>query len=417
MQKFVTDIVLVLIFSFSFITGYSQRCLTSLKKEKALVNHPELAQKLKIQEAVIQQWITDQESSPRPRAIETIPVVVHVLWRVNEENISDEQIKSQLDILNKDFRKLNANFKSGPAAFQTLGADIELEFCLASVDPAGRATNGITRRRTTINNIGETENWHSTQAGGQDAWDVDKYLNIWVCDIGDDGTLGFASLPETADPPESDGLVIGHQYFGTVGTAAKSEPNHLGRTTTHEVGHYFNLEHLWGPEDGGCNEDDFVHDTPNQDYESEGCPEFPVYDDCTASGNGIMFNNYMDYSDDPCMTMFTKGQKMRMLAALHGPRACLLSSPGCDLTTHITENFIIMPGISPNPARNNLVITFPNPQDQESTCIIYNSTGKKMAEFKIIVTREINISGFPAGIYFLTSSVHPGTAAKFIIVN
>lgn len=417
MQKFYPANALIIIYLFSFFPGYSQRCLTSLKKMRALANHPEIGVQLHAQELATQRWIAGQESSPRPRVIETIPVVVHVLWRVNEENISEEQIKSQINILNKDFRKLNANFKSGPAAFQALGADIELEFCLASVDPNGRPTTGINRRRTSINNIGETESWYSTRAGGQDAWDVKKYLNIWVCDIGDDGTLGFASLPGTADPPESDGLVIGHQYFGNTGTAARSEPNHLGRTTTHEVGHYFNLEHLWGPEDGGCNEDDFVSDTPNQDYESEGCPEFPVYDACTASGNGIMFNNYMDYSDDACMTMFTRGQKLRMLAALNGPRASLLSSSGCELTTRVTESYVITPNLFPNPASANLVITLPNPPERESVWVIYHSTGKKMAEITLAGKKEINISGFPAGIYFLTSLAHPGTAAKFIVVK
>ena len=149
--------------------------------------------------------------------------------------------------------------------------------------------------------------------GGKAPWDNTKYLNVWIGNLTSIGLLGFATPPGTAG--NDDGTVISHDAWGTMGTVVS--PNHLGRTATHEIGHYLNLEHVWGL-NGGCNDDDMVTDTPNQDTESGGCPTFPLLDNCTTSGDGVMFMNYMDYSDDACLVMFTAGQKARMLAALNG---------------------------------------------------------------------------------------------------
>ncbi len=409
--------LLMFLLTFYCITIYSQRCLTSIKKEEALQSNPQLSDQLRLQEEVTQRWIADNKSTAVPRSVETIPVVVHVIWRESQENISDAQIMSQIEVLNNDFRKLNDNFNTGPMAFQSMGADIEIEFCLASFDPMGNPTNGITRSETTIDNIGLTENWYSSSSGGQDAWNVNEYFNIWVCDLGEDGTLGFATPPGAAVPIESDGAVIAHQYFGTIGTAANSQPAHLGRTATHEVGHYLNLEHIWGSSQGGCNEDDFVPDTPSQETESSGCPTFPFFDGCTSSGNGIMYNNYMDYVDDICMTMFTEGQKMRMLAALNSSRASLLSSNGCSDITSLNETIAFAPAIFPNPAQNNLFITMPNDHVPSQFFIIYNSFGEKMLEFKSSKNIEVDISSFVGGIYFLTTSNPKSTTQKFIVIK
>ena len=305
-----------------------QKCQTSEKRASRIAQNPKIAVAMNQINQHTEDWIATQQESVQIRAVETVPVVVHVVWLNSSENISEAQIMSQIDVLNEDFRKLNSNASTTPAAFAAIAADVEIEFCLAKIDPNGNPTNGITRTQTTINEIGETEFFYSTTGGGHDPWDNTKYINIWICNQ-EAGSLGFATPPGTADPPESDGVVIPSVYFGTIGTAANSAPNHLGRTATHEIGHYFNLEHIWGPGNGGCNEDDFVSDTPNQDVESGGCPTFPFTDNCTSSGSGINFQNYLDYSDDDCMTMFTEGQKMRMLAALNGPRASLLNSNVC----------------------------------------------------------------------------------------
>lgn len=263
----------------------------------------------------------------------TIPVVVHVVHFNEEENISDEQIHSQIDIINEDFRRLNADRVNTPAIFQDVAADVQIEFCLASIDPNGYSTTGITRTNTYNDNFyifsGEFDFVKFDATGGRDAWPTDQYLNMWVADL-PLGLLGYATFPEGFSS-DIQGVVMTTNGFGNTGTAAA--PFDLGRTTTHEIGHYLNLRHIWG--DGDCSVDDFVEDTPlAADPNFDGLPcEFPSRNSCEEGPNDLpdMFQNYMDYSDDACMNMFTQGQKSRMLALFEpgGPRESLLYSNGC----------------------------------------------------------------------------------------
>jgi hypothetical protein len=388
----------------SQLTFGQQKCATSTKRAAALENNPELQQRRAELEAYTQQWIANNAENLHKKAVETIPVVVHVLWKANAENISDEQIQSQMSVLNEDFRKLNSDATSGPTVFQAISADIEVEFCLAAIDPDGNETTGITRTQTSISTIGETEDYYSTSRGGADAWDISKYLNIWVCDLGDD-LLGFAYPPGMADPVEADGVVINFNAFGTTGAAANNYPNDLGRTATHEVGHYLNLEHLWGPEDGGCSEDDFVNDTPEQFTESEGCPQFPLTDDCTASGNGVMYNNYMDYVNDEYMNAFTNGQKARMLAALAGPRSGLLDGGICGAQASIQEVVLSTFRMYPNPAGQSTEVTIENINGSTTDFAVYSLLGDVVLEFTVSNRNSINISSLPNGVYYVASTI------------
>ncbi len=398
---------------------WGQKCQMTEKRIAAFDKNPELVLEANRINQFTERWIEENRDLTQSRAVVTMPVVVHVLYLNSAENISEAQINSQIDVLNADYRKLNSNFSSTPNAFQGIAADVEVEFCLASLDPNGNITNGITRTQTTINEIGETSSFYSTAAGGHDPWDNTKYINIWVCNQSD-GSLGFATPPGVADPPESDGLCIPSVYFGTIGTAANSQPNHLGRTATHEMGHYFNLEHIWGPEYGGCDEDDFVNDTPNQDTESGGCPTFPNTDYCTTGGNGINFNNYLDYSDDDCMTMFTEGQKMRMLAAINGPRASLLNSVGCSgmVATEDFSSFRNLISVYPNPANEFINISFENKIiSSNSSWQMYDVNGKKHLDISISEIKKINVSHLPQGIYYLSCLDYPGVVEKIIIAK
>lgn len=393
--------------------AHSQKCLTNEKRMDLVGSTLALNEILERNEIEIQKWIKENNHGAIRSSV-TIPVVVHVLWRVNAENISDEQIFSQIDVLNLDFRKLNTNFNSTPIPFQNVAADVEIEFCLASTDPSGKPTTGITRTKTSIDDIGLTEAYYKTNQGGENSWDVKKYINIWVCDLGDDGDLGFAYPPGFADPIESDGMVIGFQYFGTKGAAANSAPNHLGRTATHEMGHYFNLEHVWGPGEGGCYEDDFVSDTPNQDVATEGCPAFPFIDYCTETGNGIMYGNYLDYSDDNCMSFFTNGQKDRMLAALNGPRKSLLASDGCNTMTALNDfkNESIIT-IYPNPVSQNFIIQ--SNSSQFADYILYDIYGKTVLQINGYSNERIDVSHISEGIYYLYAKNNNGIFQKLII--
>ncbi len=249
-----------------------------------------------------------------------IPVVVHVIHRGGAENISDAQIKSQIDVLNRDYRKKNSDIANVPPPFKSLAADAMVEFALAKADPLGQSTTGITRTKTTVAQFTSDDAMKFTARGGHDAWDSTRYLNLWVCPEILDGPrtlLGYAQFP--GGLPATDGVAIIHNAFGTTGTAAA--PFNLGRTTTHEVGHWLDVFHIWG-DAAGCNTDDQVADTPIQDTENYGTPTFP-HISCHNGPNGDMFMNYMDYVDDKAMFMFTNGQVTRMRATLMGPRSTI----------------------------------------------------------------------------------------------
>ena len=259
-----------------------------------------------------------------------IPVVVHVVYQNATENISDAQIQSQIDVLNEDFRKLNSDVSSVPTDFQSVVANARIEFKLAERDPDCNPTTGITRTSTTVtaftkNNSASTATARNpikfTSSNGVDGWPSDEYLNVWVCDLS--GTLlGYGSFPsDYASRPAEDGVVMDYEAFGTTGTA--SAPFDLGRVMVHELGHWLNLRHIWGDE-SACTGSDFVDDTPNQGGSNSGCPTHPS---ASCSSND-MFMNYMDYTDNDCMFMFTNDQSDRMDAVLYTTRADLVSSQG-----------------------------------------------------------------------------------------
>ncbi len=252
-----------------------------------------------------------------------IPVVVHVVWKTPAQNISQEQITSQIEVLNRDFRKRNADISGVPAAFAGVAADARLEFALATRDPAGSPHDGVIRVQTTQDTFGSDDAVKRAATGGSDAWPADEYLNIWVCQLGG-GLLGYAQFP--GGPADTDGVVITHTGFGTTGTAAA--PFNLGRTATHEIGHWLNLRHIWGDDGTGCSGSDFVDDTPNQGGPNSGVPTFP-HVSCSNGPNGDMFMNYMDYTDDRGMFMFTEGQVTRMQACLDGPRSAIGQAISC----------------------------------------------------------------------------------------
>lgn len=258
----------------------------------------------------------------RPGCTE-IPVVVHVVYRTAAQNISVAQIESQIEVLNRDFRKQNADAGTVPAPFSPLAGDARLQFRLANVDPDGNPTDGVTRTQTDKASFDSSDEVKFAASGGHDAWPTDEYLNIWVCQLAG-GLLGYAQFP--GGPAATDGVVITHTGFGTTGTA--TAPFDKGRTTVHEIGHWLNLRHIWGDDGAGCSGSDFVADTPNQGGPNVGKPSFPTIS-CGNAPNGDMFMNFMDYVDDDTMVMFTEGQIARMQACLDGPRSAIGASVSC----------------------------------------------------------------------------------------
>jgi len=230
--------------------------------------------------------------------IVNIPVVVHVVYSNSQENISDQQINSQIAVLNDDFRASNSDVSSTPSEFSNVVADSEISFTLA----------GINRYSNSRAEWGTSDAVKATYPPVSPS----STLNIWVANIGG-GILGYAQFP--GGPASTDGVVISPQYFGNTGYVAA--PYDGGRTATHEVGHYLNLRHIWG--DGRCKQDDFIADTPDSDGPNYGCPSYPTVN-CRSTD---MTMNYMDYVYDECMYMFSKGQKARMRTIFMdgGPRA------------------------------------------------------------------------------------------------
>src|SRR5215210_241083 len=242
-----------------------------------------------------------------------IPVVVHVVYNTEDESISDAQIQSQIDVLNKDFRAKNGDKSKVPPVWKSLVVDSNIEFALATKDPRGKRTNGITRTATTVEGFGPNDTVKSRSTGGKNAWAADRYLNIWVCNL-TDNLLGYAQFP--GGPAKTDGVVILYTAFGNQG--AVRPPFNKGRTATHEIGHFLGLRHIWG-DMNNCTGDDFVADTPPAQRANTGKPKFP-HITCNNGPHGDMFMNYMDYVDDTAMFMFTAAQVARMNATLAGPR-------------------------------------------------------------------------------------------------
>jgi len=297
-------------------------------------NHPEIMDEKITLEKDIQKWIKDNPKY-KLKSIITIPVVVHVVYNSPQQNISDQQIQSQITVLNNDYRRTNIDAMMTPSVWASVAADCEIEFCLASTDPNGNNTNGITRTQTSQSSFSmQGDPVKDASSGGKDAWPNDDYLNIWVCNLGN-SLLGYAT-PPFGNIGSDDGVVIGYNYFGTQGTV--QSPFNKGRTTTHEVGHWLNLEHLWGGGWGSCGNDN-VNDTPTQEEENYGCPAFPHNaNSCgTTNADGDMFMNYMDYTNDACMNMFTQDQKIRMIAAINQSRQNLLSHSLCDNGTSAND--------------------------------------------------------------------------------
>ncbi len=381
-----------------------------------------------------------------PRPVVTIPVVVHIIHNGEAigvgANISNAQIQSQIDVLNEDFRRSNANILSVPAAFRGASTDPLIQFCLAQQTPEGIISNGITRRaKPTQSDYNQLSVPNELQCLNNfiienlikpaTIWNRDKYLNLWVSDMrqlpaviggqpnndpdNNQGcnvqayTLGYAQFPGLApstsnpNPELTDGVWIRTDVFGRIGSLAVGF--NLGRTATHEVGHWLNLKHIWGDE-SACAADDDVLDTPKQTEDSTGCNTFPKTDACSLLYPGIMFQNFMDYSNDNCLALFTFGQTIRTDATLFNQRASLLTSPGCLPGTLALNEFEIKEiKLYPNPTSSN--VFFDNISSNFKEVAIYNYLGQEVsmtAFTSISNNQEIDMSSLSAGVYILKFS-------------
>lgn len=279
-------------------------CASNDVLEAQMAADPSLRQRMQEIEDFTERAIQNPESLRLVNGVITIPVVVHVVYNTAAQNISDAQVQSQIDVLNEDYGNINADKSKIPAEFQPADGTVGIKFTL----------DRIIRKSTTKRSFGSNDAVKKSSQGGDNAVDASTYLNIWTCNLSG-GLLGYAQFP--GGNLATDGVVILYNAFGRTGNLVAKY--NLGRSATHEVGHWMNLRHIWG--DAKCG-NDFVNDTPVANAENYGCPAYPHKSTCTGKPTEMTMN-YMDYTDDACMYMFSKGQVSRIAAvfATGGPRA------------------------------------------------------------------------------------------------
>jgi len=294
-----------------------RHCGTMEHLQWMMQQDPTLKQKMELEEKKFDNYIaTHQQELENNKTAYTIPCVVHIVYNGSSENISDARVQEQIEQTNLDWS--GANGRSMGSFSSSLRANSNITLCLATEDPNGAATTGITRTPTTVSSFSYNDDGVKyASSGGCDAWDPTKYFNIWVCDLGS-SLCGYAQFPALGIN-STYGVVIHYEYFGLTGA---SSPYNGGGTLSHEGGHCFNLYHIWGDDNGGCTQTSIGHgsdgcsDTPNQADATYGNHSGVLTDACTSSSPGIMYMNFMDYSDDVDLANVTPNQVTRMQAAV-----------------------------------------------------------------------------------------------------
>lgn len=356
----------------------------------------------------------------------TIPVVVHVIHNGDalgvDENISDARILSQITVLNQDFRRMlnTPGYNSN-----TIGADIEIEFCMAQKSPTGEATTGIDRVNLGVASWASETSVESTLKA-QTSWDPTQYFNIWVCKFSSSatadlyGVLGYAQFPSNSGlgglatnggSANTDGVIIDYRAFGSSDYVAGSYYTDYdkGRTATHEIGHCFGLIHIWG-DTSSCSVNatdsnkDYCLDTPAASDANYDCVS--VYNSCPLAAGNDMTENYMDYTNDACMTTFTLDQKARIIAVLQFAtrRSSLATSTACQAVLG-SATFDKVKGMSvyPNPVNDVLTIAVDASGILPETYTIYNTIGQLVLSKKVQFVSDLSIDArlLQAGVYII----------------
>ncbi len=415
-----------------------KKCLTTPLVERELLSNADYVEGRAKSIAENNAWLAGSHTK---KSTLNIPIVVHVVHRASHvnvgsgTNISDAQIEDALRILNEDYSKTNPEFPYPPrTTFLGHAGNPDLKFCLATTDPSGSSTTGITRTSTIKNSFDadtESNDMKKTISLGIDGWDPSKYLNIWICNLSNSGggqTLGYAYLPGLwVSQQWKDGLVVDYQYFGTVGGAA---PSSDGRTPTHEIGHYLGLEHTFcESQNGGCcdNDGSNVNDTPAADdniywgavtstTNNNTCNDLS-YSNIFTTDVPDMDENYMSYASTTWM--FSVDQINVMNATLNGYRSSLQNltvsmncngSIGVGLNNYQLDNL----NIYPNP---NLGLVNIKSRENINTISVSNILGKQVFFTQDFRANTINLSFLDNGVYFINISTNKGMHIEKIILS
>lgn len=415
--------VFTLFVSVNSLTAQSiKRCGTMEYLSRQLAEDPDLQTRMD----AIESFTRDQEQNAAAMrtssTVITIPVIFHVLYFNSAQNISTARILDQLATLNKDYAHLNADSNNTPVPFRPMAANTNIQFCLAQQDPSGNYTTGIIRKQVSVTGFDplSNDNIKFSSLGGDDAWDRNFYLNIWIANFTgiSAGIIGISQFPGGA--AATDGCVV---YYGTVGGETyhgTTQNYNLGRTLTHEVGHWLNLRHIWGDDGGTCSGSDYVADTPNQAFENYQCVAFP-HVSCNNGPNGDMFMNYMDYGDDDCLNMFTAGQGTRMTSALNGPRQAIKNSTKCeDLTGISAAQALAGFSVYPNPSNGEMVISGRMNGRSVVKISVVNTLGETVfsEDYENIedLEQQIDLSGRQNGIYFIEVRSSIGVSTQKMVL-
>lgn len=429
----------ILLTIFYALPAWSQRqCGTEIAAVQKIQENPALQQvrdqwEARLQKAALR--MKQQRANARTiYSTVTVPVVVHIVLP-DPTVVTDDQVFAQMAVLNQDYIAANSDQSSLPDAWKPRVGNSGLQFTLARRTPDGAPTNGIERVKTyqpnfSINNAAHNVKFAAT--GGADIWDPTRYLNVWVCML-DNGFLGISTIPGMY-PADEEGVAIDYSGFGKGGSART--PYNLGRTAVHEIGHYFSLRHIWGDEDA-CAADDGIADTPMQGAATYHCPSFPKTDACSVDSPGIMFNNYMDYSDDACMLLFTSDQVDRMRVSLEQDHPGLLTSDAAVPVDLLPDDAQLLELISPvgqicessftpltilrNLGSNTLTKVNVNYQLDDGTLQTYKWTGS-LAPLKTD-TVQLPAGNSPVGAHLLTAfttqpdGVQDGNTGNDTLIN
>jgi hypothetical protein len=422
MKKYILSIILIA--SYLTSTGQITRCFTDEHQAALDALNPHLAaDRITGDDAIRQQLLNNPDY--RVGALVTIPVVFHIIYNNSSQNIPDARIYEQLNVLNKDFGRTNADAVNTRPMFQSVAANTQIQFCLAQRTPQGAATNGILRIQSSNSTLPSNPHTISPE------WDRTKYLNIYVGNLSG-GLLGYANLPPGS--AGNDHVVILFSSVGGPNAPGTLNPYHLGRTVTHEVGHWLNLQHTFNSGCSGLNNNncmnagDFICDTPPLSSSTFGCPsntpntctETSPFPSPYTSDMVNQYENYMDYSDDGCMNMFTSGQAARMNAAINQYRLGLTTSNGCTpvgLEEILHGSFL---NIFPNPSKGSFDLQFLFPVNTDVEITISDMKGEQV--FKGQYQKSFNesatvdLSHCSAGVYQLFLKTKSGYLVKRLAI-
>ena len=405
-------ILLPLIYVFE-LSAQTEPCGFDLMQKKYLEEHPEVEVS---NEPFVKPMFRSAETSADD--ILYIPVVVHVIHASGEaigigSNISVSRINSQIDVLNEDYMRMNSDTGSTPSDFKSVAGSAGIRFCLASRDPSGNPTDGITRHIYTIPDADYVEDVIKPATN----WNSNYYLNIWVLDHPISGLLGYSYLPYSSMiGTTDDGVVIDYRYFGN-GFGATGQ----GRTATHEIGHYLGLTHTWANRSGagGCGNDDGITDTPLQSAANYGCPSHPS----TSCSTADMFMNFMDYSNDNCMNLFTIGQSDLMRSVLYGTsgisgygsRKNLIdwSWANCSGVSSTEEHVIQELTIYPNSSEGTVYLS----TSEQGVVSILAVDGRLVHHEEIEQTITLDLEHLPAGVYNLILQTDENVISRKLVIN